>query len=77
MASERMRILICKFELSNAVISSRCLVDSVCPEKPQIAARAISERTLRIFFMPPWFGLVRPGCPGEPRKAPDRSQNNF
>ena len=41
MASERMRILICKFELSNVVISSRCLAATVCPEVPQIAARAI------------------------------------
>ena len=41
MASERMRILICKFELSNAVISWRCLAAMGCPEMPQTAARAI------------------------------------
>ena len=39
MASERMRILIRKFERSSTVISSRCLAAKACPEAIQIAGK--------------------------------------
>ena len=43
MASERMRILIRKFEPSSDAISSRCLATPASSEVPQTAARAIFE----------------------------------
>ena len=41
MVSERMRILIRKFEPSGDAISSRCLATPVSPGVPQPAARAV------------------------------------
>ena len=80
MASERMRMLIRKFEPSSDDISSRYLATPASSEVPQIAARAIFEHDptdFHSFINPPvsdWSGL---GCPGEPRSAPDCSQSYF
>ena len=72
MASERMRILIRKFELSSTAISSRCLAALGSPEILPDCSQSHFGKILRIFFFsfPPLVRLVRPECPGEPRNAP-------
>ena len=68
MASERMRILIRKFELSSAAISSRCLAALGCPETlPDCSQSQFCSDPTVFFFLPPSVRLVRPECPGKLR----------
>ena len=53
MASERMRILIRKFELRSTAISSRCLPALGSPEMLQTAARAILGKRYGFCFPSP------------------------
>ena len=76
MASERMRILICKFELSSAAFSS------AMPGYPG-ELRSAPDCSQSGFGAhptdspPPCFRLVRPERPGQLRSAPDCSQSHF
>ena len=71
MASERMRILICKFELSNAIFFFRDAWLPWSAQKPS-AARATLRRIRRIFITPPrfdWSGLAALECPETAARA--------
>ena len=71
MASERMRILIRKFEVSSTGVSSRCLAGLESPEMlSDCSQNHFEEKCYGFFSFLPLVRLVRPECPGEPRNAP-------
>ena len=77
MASERMRILIRKFELSSIAISSRCLAALETPEMLPDCSQSHFEKILRIFFpthpRSAWSGL---SALETPEMLPDCSRSH-